>query len=114
MNKYQLYLLKTNFEDRGKTYYCPGCVELLGLLEVYPELKSEVEIHYVDFPRPRNEIVSLLGEENQGCPVLILPSVPTDAPPHLKVRRANGRAFVEGAREIGEYFAHVRGIGLPH
>ena len=68
----QLYLIRRDFQDQGKTYYCPGCAEMIGLLEYYPELKKGIEIHEVDFARPRPMLVSLLGEANQGCPVLVL------------------------------------------
>ncbi|HLS27111.1 MAG TPA: DUF3088 family protein [Opitutales bacterium] len=114
MTKDQLYLLPIDFEDQGKTYYCPGCVELLGVLESYPQLKEKVEIHYVDFPRPRPKLVEKIGEENQGAPVLILAKKPSNLPTHLKIEEANGFSFVADAREIGEYWAHAYGIGLPH
>jgi hypothetical protein len=110
----QLYLLKHDFQDQGKTYYCPGCAEMIGLLEFYPALKRNIEIRYLDFARPRPELVSLLGEANQGSPVLVLATVPQNLPAHLKVQHANGHAFVADAREIGQYLAHVHGIGLPH
>jgi len=113
MTHHQLYLIKHDFQDRGKTYYCPGCAEMIGLLELYPALKQSIEIRHVDFTRPRPELVSLLGEANQGCPVLVLATVPQNLPAHLKVQQANGRAFVADPREIGEYLAHVHGIGLP-
>ncbi|MEO6992226.1 MAG: DUF3088 family protein [Lacunisphaera sp.] len=114
MNHDQLYLLKPNFQDRGKTYYCPGCAEVVGLLEFYPALKQKIDVHYLDFPRPRAELISLLGEANQGCPVLVLGAVPQNLPAQLKVKQANGHAFVADAKEIGAYLAHVHGIGIPH
>lgn len=110
----QLYLIKHDFQDQGKTYFCPGCAEIIGLLEYYPELKRNLEIHFVDFARPRPELVALLGEANQGSPVLVLATVPKDPPAHLKVQHAQGHAFVADPRKIGEYLAHVYGIGLPH
>jgi hypothetical protein len=114
MNHDQLYLLKHDFRDQGETYYCPGCAEVIGLMEFYPALKQSIDIHYVDFPRPRPELASLLGEKNQSCPVLVLATSPSSVPATLKVQHANGRAFVEGARMIGEYLAHAHGIGNPH
>jgi len=114
MNRDQLYLLKPGFQKLGKTYYCPGCAEVIGLLEFYPALKQKIDIHYVDFPRPRPALVSLLGEGNQSCPVLVLAAVPQNPPAHVKVQQANGHAFVSDARDIGEYLAHVHGIGIPH
>ena len=90
MNHDQLYLLKPDFQDQGKTYYCPGCAEVIGILEFYPELKRSIDIHYVDFPRPRPELISLLGEANQGCPVLVL-AAPQNLPAHLKVQQLLAR-----------------------
>jgi len=85
-----------------------------GLLEFYPKLKQTVDIHYIDYPRPRPELAPLLGEENQSCPVLVLHTLPPDLPPQVKVQQAKGHAFVEGVREIAEYFAQVHGTGIPH
>lgn len=114
MKRDQLFLLKHDFSDKGKTYYCPGCAELVGVLEFYPKLKQRLEVHHIGFQRPRPELVPLLGEANQSCPVLVLGEEPKNLPENLALRRANGRAFVEGAREIGEYLAHAYGIALPH
>ena len=109
-----LYLIKPHFVEQGKTYYCPDCAEMTGLREYYPALKQQIDVRWVDFARPRPELVALLGEDNQSCPVLVLSAMPPGLPARLKVKSANGHAFVTGAREIGEYLAHVRGIGLPH
>lgn len=114
MKKDQLYLLPTDFDDHGKKYYCPGCVEILGVLESYPKLKDKLEIHYADFARPRPKLVELLGEANQGCPVLILAESPSNPPANLKIQKANGLSFVADAHEIGEYLSFAHGIGLPH
>lgn len=95
------------FTEEGTTYYCPGCAELIGLLEFYPELKEHIKIRRVNFARPRPELVALLGDDNQGCPVLVLDSEPQNLPTHLKGQHAKGHAFVADAREIGEYLAHT-------
>ncbi len=115
MNRDQLYLLKPNFMDDGRgPSFCPGCAQMAGLLEFYPELKQRLSVQYVDFPRPRPALAPLLGEENQSCPVLVVNTVLPNLPSHLKLQHANGHAFVEGAREIADYLAHVYGIGIPH
>ncbi|MBE2204876.1 MAG: DUF3088 family protein [Chthoniobacterales bacterium] len=111
----RLFLIKPNFLDGDKgPYFCPGCAEVTGLLEFYPALKDLLEIHYVDFARPRPELVDLLGAENQSCPVLVLGDASTNSQPGLNVQSARGHSFVEGAREIAGYLAHTYGIGIPH
>ncbi len=114
MSNDTLYLLKPNFQDKGKLYFCPGCAEVIGFLEFYPAIKQHLSVKYVDFPRPRPELVSLLGEKNQSCPVLVLGAAPTNLRPGLNVQIANGRAFVEGGREITQYLARVHETGIPH
>lgn len=114
MNYDKLYLIKPDFPDQGRTYYCPGCAELIGVIEFYPKLKQHIEIRWVNFARPRLELVDLLGPDHQSCPVLVLRTVPKHPHTSLKVQYASGHAFVAGAREIGEYLAHIRDIGLPH
>lgn len=110
----RLYLIKAGFAHQGQgPYYCPGCAEIAGLLALYPALKAKVELRWVDFVRPRPELVALLGEANQSCPVLVLAKAPTNPPMGVIVRMANGRTFIEGTREIGLYLAHKHGIDRP-
>ena len=72
----KLFLLKPNFRDfnrvDGKLYFCPDCAIIEGLLSYYPRLRNELEVHYLDFARPRKVLVDLLGDANQSCPVLVL------------------------------------------
>lgn len=115
MNKDTLFLIRSQFYDGEKgPYFCPECVQMLGLLETYPELKDKVEIHYVDFKRPRPAIIPLIGEENQGCPVLVLKESGDHLPVDLHIKKANGHSFVDGANAISSYLAHVYKTGIPH
>lgn len=72
----KLFLLKADFQDAsrgdGKRYFCPDCAILEGLVSYYPHLSNELEVKYVNFARPRNVLVDLIGEANQSCPVLVL------------------------------------------
>lgn len=114
MNCDKLYLLKPDFMDGSKgPYFCPGCAEVVGLMEYYPALKHLLDVHYINYSRPRTELVSLLGEENQSCPVMVLTEIKPNLTGHLKVQQANGHSFVEGPRAIAEYLAHVHKIGIP-
>ncbi len=87
---------------------------MVGLLEFYPALKEHLEVRYLDFPRPRPELVELLGEENQSCPVLVLEDAPNSPPSTLALQLAKELWFVEGADAIANYLAQVHGTGIPH
>jgi hypothetical protein len=111
----RVYLLKPQFMDEGKgPYFCPHCARLVGMMEFYPALKEELEVRWLDFPRPRAELVDLLGEENQSCPVLGFHGVPEASLAKPPLQQAKGRWFVDGAEEIAHYLAHAHGVGIPH
>lgn len=115
MTRDRLYLLKPHFMDAGKgPYFCPGCAQMVGLMEFYPALKEQLEVRWLDFPRPRPQLIDLLGEENQSCPVLVLKAAPNGLPSTPALQQAKGRWFVVGADEIANYLAQLHGIGIPH
>jgi hypothetical protein len=86
----RLFLIKADFQDfkkaDGRNYFCPDCVMIEGLLSFYPRLRNELDVYYVDFNRPRNILVDLLGEENQSCPVLVLENGTFINEPQLIIR----------------------------
>lgn len=101
----KLFLLKADFADAkigsaDAKYFCPDCAYIEGLLSYYPRLRSELDITYVDFKRPRPAIVELIGEANQSCPVLIIDAT-------------NG-IFINDNVEIARYLAENYGIGVIH
>ncbi len=110
-----LFLLKENFVDGpGQAYFCPHCAELTGVLAYFPQLRHDLDVRYVDFSRPRRELVELLGEANQNCPMLILADKPGIDALEMMSGSHNGRYFVTGPREIARYWAHTRNISRPH
>ena len=110
-----LFLLKHDFRDGpGQPYYCPECALINGVLHYYPRLRHHVEVRYVDFPRPRPEVVALVGEANQGCPVLVLGDGAPAVVEGVRIQTHGARRFVSGAEEIGNYFAAVYQTGRPH
>lgn len=110
-----LFLLKEKFEDGpGPAFFCPDCAEISGVLGYFPSLRHHLDIHYVDFARPRREIVRLLGEDHQNCPVLLLAAMPGLDAIEMLSGQANGRCFISGPRQIATYWAHVFGIPRPH
>ncbi len=54
----------------GARFYCRDCVEVDGLLALYPELAERLDVVRVPWARPRTAVVEALGENNQNCPAL--------------------------------------------
>ena len=68
-----LFLLKPGFSNAGLgPLYCGDSVSVEGMLSFFPELREKVDVRYIDFARPRQDLVSRLGEDNQSVPVLVL------------------------------------------
>jgi hypothetical protein len=112
--KDRLFLLKPNFMDQGKgPYFCPGCVVAEGMLSFYPTLRDAIEVNYIDFPRPRKVLVSLIGAENQTCPKLILGGEHL-VPEGLIVSEAGQNRFIADPLAICRYLGNAYGVGIPH
>lgn len=114
--KSKLFLLKAEFDDprigTGK-YHCPECARVEGILSFFPKLRADLEVVYLDFPRPRAGLIELVGEGNQSCPVLVLAA---EAPSNFSyVREAeSGAKLISGAESICDYLARTMGTSLPH
>lgn len=68
-----LFVLSMPFEDGpGKMWICSHCAMIEGALAVNRHWYEHVEVSRIGFEKPRQEVVALLGEENQWLPVLIL------------------------------------------
>jgi Protein of unknown function (DUF3088) len=114
----KLFLLHPGFSDNerlpaGQTFYCPYSAFIEGVLAYYPDLRNKIEIHYVDFQRPRKEIIELLGEENQGCPLLI-----ADESCHcmemISFKSYGSYQFINDANQIAQYFSCKFQLSFPH
>ena len=98
MSKMVLFLLKPGFtDDKGGPWFCPGCAGVEGFLKFAPEVERQIEVRRIDFPRPRKEIVELVGAGNQGCPVLVLAKGAT-APPEAKTQPRDRPGVHRGPR----------------
>jgi hypothetical protein len=82
-------------------------------LTYVPEIQSKVDVRRIDFPRPRQEIIDLLGEENQYTPVLIV-NEDSKSDPQAQVSTATGRSFLLGEIEISKFLHRDLGIIKPH
>lgn len=108
-----LFLIRAPFEDAALegSWFCHDCAALEGALLANPHWPRSIDVRRMPFPRPRHEIISLIGEMNQGMPVLVLADV-AKAP--AEARRAEGRAFLTDPKAITRYLASAYGGAGPH
>jgi len=115
-----LFLLNPNFNDTristNDKFYCPHCARMEGVLKYYPHLKDVIKIEYVDFQRPRQRIIDLIGEKNQGCPVLIIDKMELKKNDvDLESFKMSGDYIFANTTEIiTKYLAQKYKIGFPH
>lgn len=112
--QHTLFLLQPGFYDGTEgPFYCPYCASLEGLIGGVPEIERAISVKRIEFVRPRKEIIPLIGEEHQSCPVLVLgegAEIPTEA----AISSETGRAFIDDWIKIGSYLATTLGIVRPH
>ena len=99
--KDELYLLRPGFYNVGVgPLYCGDSLPAEGLLSFFPQLRSLLEVHYLESPRPRATLVEALGEEIRWNFVLILANDREIADEELTLKEANGRRFFADERSI--------------
>ncbi len=114
MNRDTLYLLQPGFEDPaypGQKFYCEHCALMEGVLASFPELGKDLDIKRVAWPRPRHEVIALMGEENQSLPLFILTK--GDRSVH-QTGENEGNAFVSDKDAILAVLAERHGFPNPH
>lgn len=110
----KLFILKTGFADPDypdQTFYCWHCVLMEGLLASFPDMAANIDVERIAWPRPRRELVTLIGEENQSLPVLLLAD---DAEAGLETGTYNGVRFVDEKNAILKALSVRHGIPVPH
>lgn len=104
--KDQLYLLSPGFFNAGiGPLYCGDSVAVEGLLSFSPALRDAVDVHYIDFKRPRAPLVSALGEAYQSVPVIILADGVAIKDEGVEPRTANGRRYIADEKLIRRYLS---------
>lgn len=114
MTKDILFLLTPGFEDPaypGQTFYCEHCALIEGILASFPELGKNLDIRRIAWPRPRHEVVELVGEENQSLPLLILTR---GAYPVHQTEEYEGNAFASDKDAIMALLSERHGFPNPH
>jgi hypothetical protein len=104
--KDQLFLLRPGFFNAGLgPLYCGDSVSVEGLLSFCPELREAVDVHYLDFARPRGPLVDALGEDRQSVPVIILADGAAMKDGGVEVQQAKGRRFIADEKLIRRYLS---------
>lgn len=104
--KDQLYLLRPGFMNAGKEpLYCSDSAPVEGLLSFFPQLRQLVDIHYLEFPRPREPLVKTLGDQYQSLPVLVLAADRQIRDQKLEPGHANGKWFFNDQSSIRHYLS---------
>ncbi len=106
-----LFVIKAPFEDGGAMWFCHDCAAMEGMLLANPQWAHHIDVRRIPFPRPRHDIIALIGEENQSMPVLVMAD---DAKAPEGAMRAQGLAYLTNTRAIGRYLAGAHGGAGPH
>ena len=53
-------------------WFCSHCALIEGALMVNPQWLDHLHINRIDFQKPRQKVIAMLGEENQWLPVLVI------------------------------------------
>jgi Protein of unknown function (DUF3088) len=104
--KDQLFLLRPGFHNAGLgPLYCGDSVAIEGLLSFCPDLRTLVDVHYLEFQRPRAALVGALGEAHQSAPVIILADQIEVQDAGVALREAHGRRFIADEKMIRRYLS---------
>lgn len=108
--KDQLLILAAPFADGGFEWYCNDCATLEGALLVNPHWADKVDVRRIAFPRPRKEVIELLGPDWQGLPMLVMDKdrAPGDA------IIVGDYAILQDVRAIGRALTSRHGGVGPH
>ncbi len=111
--KDQLFLLRPGFLNAGLgPFYCADSAPVEGVLSFFPQLRDLIDVHYLEFPRPRSPLVNSLGEQHQSLPALILAAGRKLKDGGLEPRVANGHLFFADQVSIRQYLSTQYGLPI--
>ena len=108
-----LFIIKAPFEDAALdgTWFCASCATMEGALLANPHWATHIDVKRMPFPRPRHDMIVLIGEENQSMPALVLADAST---PPEGAKAFEGRYFLDEPKPIARYLAATYGGAGPH
>ena len=114
MGKHILFQLNPWLDNNGEgPFYCPDCGIVEGFLSYSPGVRERIDIRNIDFQRPRQEVIAALGQENQGCPVLVLDQT-SQIPLAAKKSMTTGRSFLDDPKAICDFLVKEFKAVRPH
>jgi hypothetical protein len=109
----KLFLLQPGFRDPAypdQIFYCWHCALMEGVLASFPDLARKIDVVRIAWPRPRAEVVALVGEAHQSVPLLVL----AGEAPELETKRHGDVRFIEGKDEILKALSLRHGFPAAH
>jgi hypothetical protein len=109
-----LFLLRPGFTDPaypGQTFYCWHCALIEGVLASFPDLATRLDVERIDWARPRQALVRVVGEAHQSLPLLLLAPGATSA---HETGRHEGRGFIADKDGILAALSERHGFPDPH
>ncbi len=109
-----IFLVKPGFQDPefpGKDFYCWHCALIEGILASFPDLAAKLIVKRVDWPRPRTEVIDIVGEENQSLPLLVFGA---DPKPDDKSGELSAPSFIADKDAILQALTDRHGFPHPH
>ena len=105
-----LFILAAPFQDGGFDWYCNDCATLEGALLANPHWNDRIDVRRIAYPRPRQQIIDLVGPDWQGCPMLVMDKdrAPGDA------IIVGDYAILQDVRAIGRALTSRHGGVGPH
>ncbi len=111
--KDQLFLLQPGFFDGNDgPFYGGDSVPVEGLLGLFPQLRSELDVHRIEAARPRSVLVNLIGEANQSLPVLILGDGTAPKDPSIPLNVSGSTRFINNESDIRTFLSTQYGLPL--
>ncbi|AYG62373.1 DUF3088 domain-containing protein [Rhizobium jaguaris] len=110
----RLFPLRPGFDDPaypGQQFYCWHCALLEGVLASFPDLANKLDVERIEWPRPRQGVIALVGEQNQSLPLLVLAE--GDNSPH-QTGVHEGRVFIAEKYKILAALSERHGFPHPH
>jgi len=109
-----LFLLENPFNDAAISeheFLCWQCVLMEGVLAKFPERLKDLNVRRVSFPRPRHEMIELVGADNQSLPTLVLGEGVLDG---QETGRYGKTRFIKGKDEILSALNQIYDIPRVH